>query len=196
MEVEWDTRQTELRGRTRAADPAAPGTETGKLPAGRVQGPTGGTPPPARTQTPVLLPPIWSQTKTHKRVQTADCTILEFSVFVSFSPLPAPPFLPRPFAKGVGRRSQPSVSGNMSRRPGPAQKPGSRGTPPALSVRDRTQARETQSCQLSDRPVAAASKVTPKVSAFAGWTGGVWSGFEPHVFPVLLKGGIEASLTA
>ncbi|XP_010844105.1 PREDICTED: forkhead box protein K1 [Bison bison bison] len=33
-----------------------------------------------------------------------------------------------PFAKGVGRRSQPSVSWNMSRRPGPAQKPGSRGT--------------------------------------------------------------------
>ena len=28
--MEWDTRQTELRGRSRAADPAAPGTKTGQ----------------------------------------------------------------------------------------------------------------------------------------------------------------------
>lgn len=107
MEVEWDKRQTELWGRTGAADPATSGTETRKLPAGQAQGHVGGQDTSIGTRTPVLLPPLWFQTKTHKRVQSADCTILEFFVFVSFSPHPhrqhrlfSPGLSPRAWGEG------------------------------------------------------------------------------------------------
>lgn len=108
MEVEWDTRQKEFRSWAKAADTTAARDRDERAPRGPSSVPNGQDasvhvhPDTLILPASYLLPLLWFKTKTHKNVQTADCTVLGILCF-RFLP-PAAPFLPMPFVKGVGRR--------------------------------------------------------------------------------------------